>query len=78
MVSKILKPAFSLSAVSILTIIIYSNVWSLDEKQCCLMQHHTVVVELLIKTESVTAIQCGFQQQFKGVKFLATIIGYCG
>jgi hypothetical protein len=78
MVSKILKPAFSLGAVSILTIIIYCNVWNLDEKQCWSMKHHIVVVELLTKTESVTATQCGFQRQFKDVKFLATILCYCG
>ena len=29
------------------------------------MQHHTVAVESFIKTESVTAVQHGFQQQFQ-------------
>jgi len=29
------------------------------------VQHHISALELFIKTESVTAIHCGFQQQFQ-------------
>jgi len=50
----------------------HSDVWSLVEMEHWSMQHGIVAVELFIKTESVTAIQRGFQQQFQRVMLLAT------
>jgi len=48
-----------------LTIIMYSDVWSLLEVEPWSVQHHIAAVELFIKTESVTATQHGFWQQFQ-------------
>jgi hypothetical protein len=39
-------------------------VWSLGEMDRWSVQYHSVAVELFIKTESVTATQRGFRQQF--------------
>lgn len=39
-------------------------VWSEGEMDHWSVQHHSVAVEMLIKTESVTATQRGFRQQF--------------
>jgi len=56
----------------------YSDVWNLDEMKRWSVQHHIAAVELFIKTESVTAIQCRFQQQFQKREVLAEILCYCG
>jgi hypothetical protein len=44
----------------------YNDVWILVEMERWSVQHRIVAVELFIKTESVTATQHGFQQQFQG------------
>jgi hypothetical protein len=56
----------------------YSDVLNLDEMKRWLVQHHIAAVELFIKTESVTALQCRFQQQLQRRKVLAAILCYCG
>jgi hypothetical protein len=61
---EIWKPMCLLSATSILTVINYSDVWSLADMQRWSMQHHIAAVESFIKTESVTVKQHGFWQQF--------------
>jgi len=43
----------------------HSDVWSLVKMEQWTVQHGIEAVELFIKTESVTAIQCGFHQQFQ-------------
>jgi hypothetical protein len=65
MVFEIRKPACQLCAIFILTIIMYSDVWSLVEMECWSLQHQFAAVELFIKTELVTATQHGFHQQFQ-------------
>ena len=40
-------------------------VWSLGEMDHWSVQHHSVAVEMFIKTESITATQRGFRQQFQ-------------
>jgi hypothetical protein len=42
-----------------------SDVWSLDDMESWSVQHCISALELFIKTESVTAKHCGFQQQFQ-------------
>ena len=54
MVFQILKPACLLCTTFVLTVIKYSDIWSL-----------VAAVELFIKTGLVTAIQQGFRQQFQ-------------
>jgi hypothetical protein len=49
-----------LSATSIVTVINYSDFWSLGDMQRWSVQHHIAAVESFIKTESVTAKQHGF------------------
>jgi hypothetical protein len=49
-VFEIGKPACSLSAASILIVIMYSDVWSLVEMECWSMQHRVAAVELFIRT----------------------------
>jgi hypothetical protein len=41
------------------------HVWSLADMEHWSEQHHIAAVESFIKTESVTATQHGFQQQFQ-------------
>ena len=65
MVLEIWKPTCLLTATSILTVINYSDVSSLADMEPWSVQHHIAVVALFIKTESVTATQHGFQQQFQ-------------
>jgi len=38
----------------------HSTVWNLVKMDHWLVQHCIAAVELFIKTESVTAVQCGF------------------
>jgi hypothetical protein len=64
-VFKIRKPACQLSAAFVLPIIMYSDVWSLVETECWSVQHCISALELFIKTQSVTATQNGFWQQFQ-------------
>jgi len=47
-----------------LTVIIYSDFWSLVEMERWSVQHRTAAVDCLSK-QSVTAAQRGFRQQFK-------------
>jgi hypothetical protein len=54
-VFEIRKPACQLHAIFILTIIMYSDVWSLVEMERWSLQHQIAAVELFIKTELVTA-----------------------
>jgi len=46
-----------------LTVIIYSDFWSLVEMERWSVQHRTAAVDCLSK-QSVTAAQRGFRQQF--------------
>jgi len=62
MVFEIWKPACPLSGTSIQTIVMYSDA----EKKRWSVQHRFAAVELFIQTESVTATQHGFWQQFLG------------
>ena len=71
MVFEILKPVWLLYAGAILTVIMYSEVWSLVEKKRWSVRHHIVAVELFIRPESVTARQCGFLQQFQRCDILS-------
>jgi hypothetical protein len=64
-VFEIQKPLRQLCAAFVLTIIMYSGVWSLAEMECRSVQHWIAAVELLTKTESDTAIHCNFRQQFQ-------------
>jgi hypothetical protein len=59
------KPAWPLRGASILTVTMYSDVWSLVEMERWSVQKRIAAVELFIKTESVTATQRGFRQQFQ-------------
>jgi hypothetical protein len=52
-------------ATFVLTIIMYSAVWSLVEMEHWSVQHRMVTVELFIKTGSITATHHGFHQQFQ-------------
>jgi hypothetical protein len=67
-VFEIWKPVCLLSATSILTVIMYTNFWGLAEMERWSVRHCIVAVELFIKTESVTATQRGFCQQFQRCK----------
>ena len=60
---EIRKPTCQLHAASVLTVIIYSDVWSLVEMERWSVQHRTAAVDCLSK-QSVTATQHGFRQQF--------------
>jgi len=42
------------------------------------VQHRISALELFIKTESLTAIQCDFQQQFQEVMLLTAILCHYG
>jgi hypothetical protein len=75
---EIWKPACQLRAAFVLTIIMHSDVWSLVEMKHWSVQQCIVAVELFIKTQSVTAIQRGFHQQFQRVMLLATKLCSCG
>ena len=64
-VFEIWKLACPLSATSILTVIMYSDVWSLVDMGRRSVLHRIAAVELFIKTEFVTAIQRGLRQHFQ-------------
>jgi len=59
------KPAWQLSAALVPTVIMYGDVWSFVEMDRWSVQHRIAAVELCITTESVTATQRGFRQQFQ-------------
>jgi hypothetical protein len=56
----------------------HGTVWGLVEMECWLVQHQIVAVELFIKTESIAAMQHGFDYSFKDVIHLAAVLYYCG
>jgi hypothetical protein len=65
-VFEIRKPASPLSAATVLTVIMYSgDVWGLVEMEGWSVRHRFAAVELFIKTDSVTATERGFRQQFQ-------------
>jgi hypothetical protein len=53
----------------------YSDVWSLVEMARWSVQHRIAAVELFIKTESVTATQRRFRQQFQILQYQNTSFG---
>jgi len=65
MVFEIRKPACQLCTIFVLTIIMYSDDWSLVEMDRWSVQYQIAAVELCIKTELVTSTQRGFHQQFQ-------------
>ena len=64
LVFEIWKPVWLSGSISIQTVIIYREVWNVAEMEHWTVQYCNGAVKLFIKTESVTAIQHGFRQQF--------------
>jgi len=59
------KAACQLSTASILTVIMYNDVWSLVDMEHWSVQQRIAALELFIKTKYVTDTQRGFRQRFE-------------
>jgi len=64
-VFEIWKAACQLSTASILTVIMYNDVWSLVDVEHWSVQQRIAALELFIKTKYVTATQRGFRRRFE-------------
>jgi len=77
-VFEIRKPACQLSAAFVLTIIMYSDVWSLVEVERCSVKHwmrqwNCLSKQSWLQLQSVISIS-----SFKDVMLLAAVLCYCG
>ena len=77
-VFEILKPVYSLHGVSILTTIMYSDVWSSVQMKQWSVQHHTAEVVKLSKQSLLQLDSVVSQSTFKDVMLLAAVMWYCG
>jgi hypothetical protein len=70
------KPACPVTAASILTVIMYSDAWSVELKRWS-VQHRIAVVDLFINRE-LQQHRAVSDRSFKDVMLLASIFCYCG
>jgi len=78
MVFEIWKPACLLCATFVLTIIMYSDIWSLVEMECWSVQHWTQQWNCLSKWRRLQLHSVVSISSFKDVMLLAAILCYCG